>query len=159
VLAFLPDPADAAPTGPPQRWQRVLLFSAAIAALATTQPWVRVQFERLFGAHAGPPGWQSPAGFTCLCSCLLVAILALVETPAAVTRNATRPASALLVALSTLAVLLHSWDGPGLLQGVTARWTAAFWLLAASLLVLLATCSARCGLLPARSQSSSGPPT
>ncbi|MBM3974117.1 MAG: hypothetical protein FJ301_08470 [Planctomycetes bacterium] len=145
ALAFAPTPE---PPRPPQPvgagWRRALLASAALAALATTQPWIAVRFESLFGAHVGPPGWQSSAGFTCLCSCLLVAMMALAETRARSTQEAARPASVLLVGLSALALAYEWRGGPGLLRGVTATWTSAWWLLAASLPALLAACIVRC---------------
>lgn len=145
MLAFAPAPRPPRPPSPRGAlWRRVLLASAAAAVFATTQPWVLVRFERLFGVHFGPPGWRSTAGFTCLCTCLLVGMLAVAETRARSTQEAARPASAVLVAVSTLA-LLHEWrDGPGLLRGVTADWTQAFWLLAASVPALLLACLMRC---------------
>ena len=149
MLAFAPQPD---PVPPPQRrqlsWKALLLVSAAAAAVATAQPWVQVGFVRLFGSLAGPPGWQSSAGFTCLCTAALVALMALAETPAAATQHAVRPASALLAALSAAALALEWWDGPGTLRGVSATWTWAFWLVAASVPVLLAACFARWAALP-----------
>jgi phosphatidylserine synthase len=145
MLAFAPTPS------PPRRpapdgafWRRVLLASAAAAAVATTQPWVAVQFGRLFGHHLGPPGWQSNAGFTCLCTCLLVAMLAVAETRAKSTQEASRPASAFLTALCAIALAVEWGAGPGQLRGVSATWTAAFWLAAVSVPALLIACLARC---------------
>lgn len=148
-----PDPAhdpQSAPEPDNVWWRRVLLASAALAAFATTRPWVQVQFDRLFGMHSGPPGWQSSAGFTCLCTCLLVAIMALAETSSKVTQQAARPASLLLVGISALALTLEWWDGPGMVRGVTATWTYAFWLLLGSVPVLLAACTLRCAAVTPR---------
>ncbi|MFY9343758.1 MAG: hypothetical protein WAT39_14815 [Planctomycetota bacterium] len=161
--AFLPEPdsTPAAAAGP-ARGRGLLLVSAAIAALATMQPWIQVRFVRLFGEHSGPPGWQTSAGFTCLCTCALVAVMALAETPSRSTWQAVRPASTMLVAVSALAVALQWWDGPGQLRGVTAAWTFAFWFAAAGTAALLACCVVRgrpAGRRPALDQSSSGPPT
>jgi hypothetical protein len=145
MFAFAPTsmpPRRPAPGG--SRWRRTLYASAALAAFATTQPWVAVRFDRLFGAHVGPPGWQSSAGFTCLCSCLLVAMMAMSETKARATQDATRPASALLVGVCALALGYEWRGGPGLLRGVTATWTQAWWLLALSLPTLLVVCLLRC---------------
>jgi hypothetical protein len=148
VPAFAPDPAPRPHREPPRAWRRLLLASAGAAAVATALPWVRVEFERLFGRLHGPPGWHSPAGFTCLCTCLLVALMALAETNADATRQAVRPASLMLVAVSA-AVLLREWlEGPGTLRGVSATWTIAFWLVAVSVPVLLAVCFARWAALP-----------
>jgi hypothetical protein len=148
VLAFLPAPEPTPPRGEPQPWRGFLFASAAVAALATAWPWVRVEFERLFGAFAGPPGWRSSAGFTCLCTCALVALMAIAETQARSTHHAARPASLLLVAVCAAAIALEWWDGPGTLGGVSATWTWAFWMVAASVPVLLAVCFARWAALP-----------
>ncbi len=158
MLAFVSAPEPLPARGEPKRWRAWLLGSAAVAALATAQPWVQVRFERLFGAYFGPPGWRSSAGFTCLCTCLLVAIITLAETPARTTHQAARPASLMLVAVSAAAIALELWSGPGMLGGVTARWTVAFWLVVASVPVLLAACFARWART-ASGYSSSGPPT
>lgn len=167
MLAFLPAP-DPLPRPPrPERrtWRTVLLLSAAAAAIASMRPWIEVQFHRLFGAVSGPPGWQSTAGFTCLCTSLLVAVMALAETQHRATHQAVRPGSLLLVVISALALALEWWDGPGQIRGVSASWTAAFWLLATAVPLLLLACSRRCAALsrPAggasADYSSSGPPT
>lgn len=152
MLAFLPTP-DPMPQPAPAsgRWRGVLLVSTALGAFATTQPWIQVQFARLFGPLQGPPGWQSSAGFTCLCTYLLVATMTLAETSAKVTHQAVRPASLLLVAVSTVALALECWEGPGHLRGVTACWTYAFWLLAGCVPALLMACTLRCAELPSRS--------
>lgn len=149
ALAFAPTPPPGRRPPPPgRRWHRLLLASAAAAAFATTQPWIAVRFEQLFGAHFGPPGWQSSAGFTCMCTCLLVAMMAIAETRTHATQEATRPASALLVLLCLLALAYEWRGGPGTLRGVTARWTLAFWLLAASVPTLLVACLLRCRRSP-----------
>lgn len=149
MLAFAPTPRPPRPPAPGGAFgRRVVLVSATAAALATTQPWIAVQFERLFGAHPGPPGWQSNGGFTCLCTCLLVAMLALAETRAKSTQEASRPACAFLTALCAVALAVKWSTGPGQLRGVSARWTAAFWLAAASVPALLVACLARCPRRP-----------
>ena len=140
VLAFLPTPEPTPPPGQAQPWRGWLFASAAVAAAATAWPWIEAHFGRLF---AGPPGWQTPAGFTCLCTCLLVAVMALAETQARSTQQAARPGSVMLVAVAAAALLFEWHDGPGTLRGITARWTTAFWLVVASLPVLLAVCFAR----------------
>jgi cytochrome bd-type quinol oxidase subunit 2 len=156
VLAFLPTPDPVpVPGSSPRDWRAVLLVSAALAAFATTQPWVRVQFESLFGHGIfGPPGWASTAGFTSLCTCALVAILSLAETNTPATQHAVRPASLILVAVCTLAVTFQWWSGPGNVRGATARWTYAFWLLAAALPALLLACTLRCASLRPRTERS-----
>lgn len=151
VIAFQParDPRPS-PASDSPLWRRLLLASAAVAAFATTQPWVRVQFARLWGVHVGPPGWQSSAGFTCFCTCALVAILTLSETASRATQQAVRPASLLLVVISMLALVFECWDGPGHVRGLTAVWTYAFWLLCGSLPALLWACTRRCAATGSR---------
>lgn len=151
MLAFLPTP-DPVPAhdAAPRPWRALLVLSAAVAAFATTQPWVLVQFEALFGHNVfGPPGWTSTAGFTSLCTCALVIILSLAETELPETQRAARSASLLLVTICALAVTFQLWNGPGHLRGVSARWTYAFWLIAAALPALLLACTLRCASLRA----------
>jgi hypothetical protein len=161
VLAFAPDPDPPPPRDGARKWRGWLLLAAAVTAVATAPPWVEVSFARLFGVLAGPPGWQTSAGFTCLCTCLLVAVMTLAETQAPATHHAVRPASLLLVAVCTAALALEWADGPGMLRGVSATWTGAFWLVLGAVPVLLAICFVR-WTAAARSTggySSSGPPT
>ena len=160
-MRFLPEPSE--PSGERRRRERhdapfasLLFLSAGIAAFAATRPWTRVQFERLFGEHLGPPGWQSTAGFTCLCTSMLVAVMALAETNTTSARAAVRPASLLLCGLASAALLLEWCSGPGWLRGVSARWTWAFWLGLAAVPTLLAACALR---WRSPRYSSSGPPT
>ncbi len=127
----------------PRHWRLPLFASAAAAAFAATQPWIRVRFERLFGEHFGSPAWQSTAGFTCLCTAALVAVMTLAETRSRTTQDAVRPGSLLLAGVATLALLYQTCAGPGTLRGVTASWTYAFWLAAAGVPALLFVCAAR----------------
>jgi hypothetical protein len=144
VPAFLPAPEPLpVPADPRTPWTALLLASGTIVAIATMRPWVKVQFERLFGAHDGPPGWQSSAGFTCLCASALVIVMTLAETPARTSHAAVRPASLLLVAVSALTLTFEWLDGPGLLRGVTATWTWAFWIVAIAMAGLLFACIRR----------------
>lgn len=168
-MRFLPDPPSDARARTEQRWWRwLLLAAAAVAVLCTLAPWVRVQFDRLFGTHAGPPGWQTSAGFTCFCASLLVAMLALAETGTATSARAARPACAVLAGLSTLLLAAEWWSGPGWLRGVTATWTAAFYLLLLCAPILFVVCALRWAAIAVDAtrwptagggQSSSGPPT
>jgi len=135
--APLPPRDDAHPA-----WRNVLLAGATVAALCSITPWVRVQFSRLWGSHDGPPGWQSSAGFTCLCSCALVVMLTLVETDSPRTRLAARPGALMLALVSTLVVAFAWIDGPGTLRGVSATWTAWFYALGVGV-VLVVTSAAR----------------
>lgn len=156
-MRFLPEPGGRGPGESHGSPFALLLFaSAGIAAFAATRPWTRVQFERLFGDYSGPPGWQSTAGFTCLCTSALVAVMALAESGTRTARNAARPASLLLTSLASALLLWHWGNGPGLLRGVSARWTWAFWLGLAAVPSLLAACALRAR---APRYSSSGPPT
>ncbi len=145
LLRFAPTPESPASNAgsDPSRHRTLLFVAAAVSIAATMLPWVRVQFEGLFGRHAGPPGWQSSAGFTCLCTCLLVAMLAMSETNAKATQQAARPGSLLLVLLATLALAFEWWQGPGHLGGVSACWTVAFWVGLATCPLLLFACARR----------------
>ncbi|HEX5050180.1 MAG TPA: hypothetical protein VFZ65_00280 [Planctomycetota bacterium] len=145
-----PDPPAATPAAEPPFWRWLLFASAAAAAFGATLPWIRVQFERLFGEHQGPPGWHSSAGFTCLCTSLLVVVMALGETGSTRSRQAVRPGSLMLVGVAALALLFEWWNGPGMLRGVSARWTGWFYLACTGLPVLLATCAVRWAALPRR---------
>ena len=133
-------------------WRAVLFVAATIGVLAATQPWIRVRFERLFGEHFGPPAWQSSAGFTCLCTCALVAVMALAETRTRSAQRAVRPASFLLAGVMALAVLLHIARGPGMLRGVSAAWTISVYLGGIASIALLAACAMRFVQLQASSR-------
>lgn len=152
LFHFAPTPDSPAQNAgsDPSRGRSMLLGAAAVTIAASMLPWVRVQFEGLFGRHAGPPGWQSSAGFTCLCTCLLVAMLAMAETKAKVTQQAARPGSLLLVVLATLTLALEWWQGPGFLGGVSACWTFAFWTGMAACPLLLIACVRRCAQIRTR---------
>lgn len=151
-MRLLPEPTlpPAPAPRPDQRGTRLLLVGVALAMVAALQPWLRVRFDRLFGDGLGPPGWQSSAGFTCLCSCALVGVLTLAESGSSASRHAVRPASLLLVTLSTLVLLGEWWRGPGLLRGVTAQWTLAFYGASLGLGLLLVACGSR---LPRRTRA------
>ncbi|MBL8756560.1 MAG: hypothetical protein JNK15_24915 [Planctomycetes bacterium] len=152
ILRFAPSPAGPKPNedADPRPFRPLLLVAAAIVAIASLRPWLQVQFVRLFGEHDGPPGWHSSAGFTCLCTSMLVAVLACSESRAIETQRAARPGSLLLVLLATLAVGCEWWQGPGLLRGVSARWTVAFWLVLAASVALLFACVRRFELVRRR---------
>ncbi|MEO6598035.1 MAG: hypothetical protein ABIP94_25100 [Planctomycetota bacterium] len=144
-MRFLPDPERPVPAPEAERpvWLWMLFASAATAAFGATLPWLRVKFELLFGEHMGPPGWHSSAGFTCLFTCLMVAVMALGETGSATTRQAVRPGSLFLVTVACLALALEWWNGPGTLRGVSAQRTLWFYLACIGVPVLLATCAVR----------------
>ncbi len=130
------------------RSKLVLFVAAGAGVLAACQPWVRVRFERLFGEVFGPPGWQTSAGFTCMCTCALVAVMALAETSTVSARRAVRPASALLAAITALAVAAHVARGPGLLRGVSASWTLSVFVACTASAALLAACWLRARAAP-----------
>ncbi len=131
------------PKPDPAFWRWLLFGSAAAAALCSMQPWVRVRFEALFDGHVGPPGWHSSAGFTCLCTSALVTVMAIAESGTPASQHAVRPGSLMLVALTTLVLGFQWCGGPGMLRGVSAHWTVWFYLLLASVPVLLTTCMLR----------------
>ncbi|MGC6486811.1 MAG: hypothetical protein ACON4Z_04140 [Planctomycetota bacterium] len=121
-----------------------LLFGAAFAAVtASCQPWLRVRFDRLFGEVFGPPAWQSTAGFTCLCTSALLAVMAAAETNTRASRSAVRPASLMLAVIMACVVATHVLRGPGMLRGVSAMWTASAYVGAGATAALVAACAAR----------------
>lgn len=131
-------------------WRPLLYVSAAAAALATRWPWTQVRFTRMFDHVFGPPGWQSSAGFTCLCASMMATVMALVETSSQRTRDAVRPGSLMLVAIALLAMLAEFFGGPGTLRGVTASWTPPFYVACVALPLLTMVCGARFAALRAR---------
>lgn len=126
-------------------WRYVLFAAAATTALASTQPWLRVAFERLFGVHGhyGPPAWRSTTGFTCLSTCALVFVMALGETQTPRSKHAVRPASLMLVALMAAALLMYALQGPPDVRAVSGRWTISFYLSVLGSGALLWACIAR----------------
>ncbi len=144
-MQFLPTPEPNRPApSKERRWWLPTLFTSAVAVAVTTRwPWIEVRFERLFGSHPGPPGWHTTAGFTCLCTAALVAIMAMAETRTPSSRQAVRPGSLMLVAVAAAALAFEFWSGPGNLRGVTAGWTAPFYVACAALPILLLVCAQR----------------
>lgn len=138
-----PPPPDPVPFREHRLWTGLLLGSAAVTVLATRWPWLRVKFERLFQDGGAPAAWQSTAGFTCLASSLMIAVMALVESGSETSRQAVRPGSLMLagIALLTLAATLVA--GPGELRGVTATWTPWFYVACGSLPILTMVCLRR----------------
>ena len=134
AMRFLPTPEgpDPRPAREGPLWGRLLFLAAALTVVATRAPWLRVKFERLFGAHSGPPGWESPAGFTCLCTSMMVAMMALIESGTRESQQAVRPGSLLLTGIALLTLLLAAVQGPGDLRSVSASWTGWFYLACAS---------------------------
>lgn len=121
----------------------ILFVSAAVVTICTMRPWTMVEFERLWGQLSGPPGWQSSAGFTCLSTSMLVAVMALAETSTPSSRQAVRPAS-LLLSLIALASMIGSLaTGPGMLRGVSATWTLFYYAACAGLAALVVACAHR----------------
>ncbi len=149
-MQFQPSPLgpDQRPEKEPRAWRRILLVGSAFAVWATTMPWVRVRFERLFGSQVGPPGWHSKAGFTCFCTCLLVAVMAIAESDSDSERRATRPGSAILASLAALSVAFEWGSGPGSSRGVSAVWTPWFYVLTASMPLVVWACIRRWAALP-----------
>ena len=134
--------------GAPRRgslWATLLFIAAATAATAASRPWLRVRFDRLFGEIFGPPAWQSSAGFTCLCTSALVAVMAATETRTRASQSAVRPASLLLSVIMACVVAAHLLRGPGMLRGVSATWTLAAFVGAAATAALAVACAARRG--------------
>jgi hypothetical protein len=170
-MQFVPTSEPAAT--PPHRreslaWFRVLVVAGLASALLTRWPWTRVAFERLFGAHDGPPAFHSTAGFTCLCASLLIVVVALAETGAPRAREAARAGSATLAGLALLVLAFRVAAGPGSVRGVSASWTPWLFAACASVAAMACACAYRYRLDRRRArgarasaadvQSSSGPP-
>ena len=145
MLFAEPAPRSFGPRRGGAAWAAVLFVAAATAAAAACQPWLRVRFDRLFSELFGPPAWQSSAGFTCLCTSALVAVMAAAETGTASSRSATRPASLMLTVIMACVVTAHLLRGPGMLRGVSAAWTVSAHVGAAATAALMAACAARFG--------------
>lgn len=121
-----------------------LLFAcAATAALSTRWPWVKVQFENLWGRVHGVPAWQSTTGFTCLCTSLLIGVMALAETGTHESQRAVRPGSLMLVAFALMMLAFEWVSGPGDLQGVTAARTSWFYAASIAVPLLFVVCLSR----------------
>ena len=125
-------------------WRRLLLVAATATVIAATRPWTRVEFTTLFGEIFGPPAWQSTsAGFTCLCTSALLAVMALIETRTRTTRQAVRPASLILAVIMVLAVVMYIARGPGMLRGVSATWTLSLYIGTITSMLVLVACALR----------------
>jgi hypothetical protein len=124
-------------------WAWLVLATAALTALAARGPWLEVRFDRLFGAISAPPAWNSTVGFTCLCSSLLVLVLTLVESDTPSARRAVRPGSLMVVTIALGSLCVWAFGGPGMLRGVSARWTTWFYLAALCLPLLFFGCLRR----------------
>jgi hypothetical protein len=144
-MRFLPDPDPPAPQPGKEApiWAIVLFASAVITGLATRWPWICVKFERLFGSHSGPPAWQSTVGFTCLCTSLMVAVMALAESGTPASRQAVRPGSLLLALLALATLVAAGFAGPGNVGNVSGAWTSWFYVACTSLPVLAFVCLRR----------------
>jgi hypothetical protein len=152
AMQFLPTPRRPDPEPPRDhpacRW--LLFASAAAITLCCLLPWVRLQAEQLWGSFGDAPGWQSSAGFTCLCTGALVLLLAMIEDGTPTSQRAVRPGSMMLVAAAGLALLLQWHQGPGTLRGIWATWTAWFYAVLALVPLLLSVCLLRWRIAEAR---------
>jgi hypothetical protein len=131
----------------------LLAAFCATTAYASTLPWTRVKFAHLHGVSgndgAGPAGWHTCAGFTCLMTALLNCVLLAVETPSAAARAATRPAAFLLLLVASIVLLFQLGREVPRVLGVTGEYTA--WHAVAVTGTFAATLGAALRLLPTRS--------
>jgi hypothetical protein len=135
----------------------MLLAASTATFIAATRPWTRVEFTTLFGETFGPPAWQSTsAGFTCLCTSALLAVMALIETRTRTTRQAVRPASLMLATIMVLAIALYLGRGPGTLRGVTATWTQSLYFGTVTSILVLVACAARFAAMHAQHKDKPG---
>lgn len=144
-MQFLPTPRrpDPAPLRDHPLFRWALLACAASIALCSLLPWIRLHADQLWGSFGDPPGWQSSAGFTCLCTCALVLLLALIEDGSPTSQRAVRPGSMMLVAAAAVALWLQWQHGPGTLRGLWASWTGWFYTALVLAPVLLSVCLVR----------------
>ncbi|MFK7740157.1 MAG: hypothetical protein AB8H80_07520 [Planctomycetota bacterium] len=143
MMFATPGSREFAPRSESPLWRNVLFVAAVVGGLAATQPWVRVEFVRLFGELFGPPAWKGTAGFTLLCTCALLAVMSLIETKSREAKQAVRPASALLAVVMFVSLVLHAARGPGTLRNVTASWTVSFYFGSLAAAVVVIACIAR----------------
>ena len=140
-----------------QFWRMLLMLAAIVSIVAATQPWTRVEFVIQFGEVYAQPAWQATtAGFTCLCTPALIAVITLVETRTRTARQAVRPASMILAVIMSLSLAAHILRGPGTLRGVGAIWTPSLMVNAASCLALLLACATRLSTIKTKN-SQQGP--
>lgn len=131
-LANVPDDANGRSQLPRHRGlARIVLACCGVAVLAAAFPWTLIEAEHLFGCVTGPIAARTSPGFTCVTTCLLTSLLLLGEGRSDESRDAVRTASALLMAAALVVLVLHLADGPGLLRGVDAEFSA--WFFAATL--------------------------
>jgi hypothetical protein len=114
-----------------------LVVGCCVAAVvATAFPWTRGAFENRWGAHDGPLGWRTDAGFTCLTTCLLTVTMVGIEGRSPHNQQTARSTIAILLGIATLTLVIRVWNGAGSLHGVTAEHTA--WFAIAAVLVPIA---------------------
>jgi hypothetical protein len=143
VLSFLP----ARPRGfrpREHRWlARLLLIACASTAAATAWTWLQPELL----AVAGEPGWRTQSGFTCLATCLLLALLTVIDTGNSTAREAVRHACAFVALVTAGVVAADIVDGPGTVRGIAASWTVWFWAAVAGVAAVSGVC---CWRLPQR---------
>jgi hypothetical protein len=137
-----PGRREPAPTSAP-RSAGLLLGCCALAAAATAFPWIRVRLSSLWGDFSGPIGMHTNAGFTCVTTCLLTALLVLAEGRTAPAREAVRTGCLLLMAAAGCTLAWRLWDGPGSLRGATAAHTGWFFLSAIAVAAGIVACRLR----------------
>lgn len=129
-------------------WLRWLHTTACLAAAAaSTQAWLSVKFERLWGAAVLARGWQLPEGFTCLVASAFTVVLYLVETRSSSSRRAVQPGVVLMAGIACAAVGWRWWRGAGSVRGISASFAPWFAIAAAATAVATAAGLARLWLL------------
>ena len=113
---------------PPARGTgKALITACGVAIVACSFPWSEVAVPSLWGEGPGPRGLHTTAGFTCLITCVLCAMLTAFEGASAQTREASRTACVTVMAIAAIAIAQRILRGAGALHGFTAVHTHWFW--------------------------------
>ncbi|MGE3173552.1 MAG: hypothetical protein AB7O97_13090 [Planctomycetota bacterium] len=122
---------------------RALLGCCMVAVVTTAFPWVRILVPSLWGEVLGPVAARTDAGFTCVTTCLLTALLVLVEGSGAQTREAVRTGCLLMMAIAAAVIGWRLLIGPGELRGVSMAHSGWFFAAVAAVAVGVVLCQLR----------------
>jgi hypothetical protein len=143
---WLPDPP---PATVPDRGRRAHMISCASAIALGAAPWTQVAFPTLWGEGAGPIGWHTTAGAMSTMVAMMVIGLCLIEGRTLTGREAARPGILFLSWIGVAPMAWRLYEGAGMLRGVSAAHTVAFYLAALCSLAIALIASWRLHGLPA----------
>ncbi len=126
----------------------LLVGCCALTVLTAAFPWSRVDAAWWFGDFQAPIAVHTTAGFTCLMTCVLTALLVLSEGRTAAAREAVRTGCLLLTSAAATVLLWRLWEGPGYLRG--APTVHSGWFVVAAVAVGAALVFSRLRLPPRR---------